>query len=74
MLDGKQRQRALLDKAPRETDVKIKPPEAERPGILVNELAPDQKQLVRDVMNDLLAPYREEDVKEAMACLAAGGG
>jgi hypothetical protein len=74
MLDGKQRKVALLDKAPREDDVKIRGPKAEFPGIAIAELSADQKKLVDKVMHDLLAPYREEDVKEAMACLKEGGG
>jgi len=74
MLDGKQRQNALLDKAPREDDVKIRGPKAEFPGIPISELSADQKKLVEKVMHDLLAPYREEDVKEAMSCLKKGGG
>jgi hypothetical protein len=74
MLDGKQRKAALLDKAPREDDVKIRGPKADLPGIAVAELSADQKKLVEKVMHDLLAPYRTEDVKEAMGCLKAGGG
>ena len=74
MLDGKQRKAALLDKAPDEADVKIRGDKAEFPGIAVDGLSADQKKLVEKVMHDLLAPYREEDVKEAMACLKAGGG
>jgi hypothetical protein len=74
MLDGKQRKVALLDKAPREDDVKIRGAKAEFPGIPISELSADQKKLVEKVMHDLLAPYREEDVKEAMACLKKGGG
>ena len=74
MLDGKQRKVALLDKAPKEDDVKIRGPKAQFPGIAVAELSADQKKLVEAVMHDLLAPYREEDVKEAMGCLKQGGG
>src|SRR5438309_1205081 len=74
MLDGKQRKAALLDKAPREDDVKIRGPKANFPGIAVAELSADQKKLVEKVMHDLLAPYRAEDVKEAMGCLKTGGG
>jgi hypothetical protein len=74
MLDGKQRGQALLPKAPREDAVQIRGASAELPGIAVGALSADQKKLVRGVMHDLLAPYRAEDVKEAMACLGAGGG
>jgi hypothetical protein len=74
MLDGKQRKVALLDKAPREDDVKIRGPKAEFPGIALADLSADQRKLVDEVMHQLLAPYRAEDVKEAMACLKEGGG
>jgi hypothetical protein len=74
MLDGKQQKQALLDKAPREAAVQIRGPGAKYPGISIAELAADQKKLVETVMHELLAPYRPEDVKEAMGCLKAGGG
>jgi len=74
MLDGKQRKLALLDKSPREDAVQIRGPNVEYPGIALAELSKDQKKLVEKVMHELLAPYREADVKEAMGCLKAGGG
>jgi hypothetical protein len=74
MLDGKQRDLALLAKAPPESDVKIRPAGAKLPGIAIRELSADQKGLVEKVMHDLLAPYREADVKEALGCLKTGGG
>jgi hypothetical protein len=74
MLDGKQQDKALLAKAPPEAAVQIRGPKAQFPGIAIAELAPDQKKLVQTVMKDLLAPYREDDVKEALSCLGAGGG
>jgi hypothetical protein len=74
MLDGRQRQKALLDKSPREDAVQIRGPKAQFPGIAVAELADDQKKLVEQVMRELLAPDREEDVKEAKDCLKSGGG
>jgi hypothetical protein len=74
MLDGKQQKVALLDKAPREDAVAIRGPKAKFPGIAVADLSADQKKLVEKVMHELLAPYRAEDVKEAMGCLKAGGG
>ena len=39
----------------------------------MGELSKDQKQLVRKVMADLLAPFREQDVKESMKLVEAGG-
>jgi hypothetical protein len=74
MLDGKQQKVALLDKSPREDAVEIRGPDAKFPGIAIADLSGDQKKLVEKVMNELLAPYREEDVKEAMGCLKSGGG
>jgi len=74
MLDGKQRDKALLPESPPEDAVQIRGPNATYPGIAVAECSADQKKLVEKVMHDLLAPYREEDVKEAMHCLKSGGG
>jgi hypothetical protein len=71
-LDGKQRERALLERAPSESAVEHKPDKF--PGIPVSELSADQKELVLKVMKQLLAPYREDDVREAVGCLTAGGG
>jgi hypothetical protein len=75
-LDGKQREKALVDRAPAENAVTIRGADAigKFPGIAVSELSSDQKALVEKVMKDLLAPYREADVKEAVGCLTAGGG
>lgn len=73
MLDGKQRQKALLEKAPPEAAVLLQGPNGKFPGIALAELSKDQKDLVHKVMHDLLAPYREADVKEALSCLKTGG-
>ena len=74
MLDGKQRETALVARAPKEDAVEIRGAAAKFPGIAVSDLSADQKGLVKSVMKELLAPYREEDVKEAVGCLTAGGG
>lgn len=74
MLDGKQREKALLPKSPPENAVLLQGPQGKFPGIAMGELAGDQKDLVQKVMHDLLAPYREADVKEALGCLKTGGG
>jgi hypothetical protein len=73
-LDGKQREKALLPKAPPENQVPVQGPQAAFPGIAVGELSPDQQALVESVMKVILAPYREEDVDEALAILKAEGG
>lgn len=73
-LDGKQREKALVPKAPREDQVSVQGAQASFPGIRVSELSKDQQALVEDVIRVLLAPYRKEDVDEAMAILKAEGG
>jgi len=73
-LDGKQRETALLPKAPAESRVQIQGEKGKFPGIAVGEMSKDQKALVESVMKTLLAPYREKDVNEAMDVLKAGGG
>jgi hypothetical protein len=73
-MDGKQREKALLEKAPKENAVQLQGPSGKFPGIAIGELARDQKELVEKVMKVILAPYREKDVDEAMAILKQGGG
>ena len=73
-LDGKQRDSALLPKAPKEDAVLLQGSSGTFPGIAVGELSRDQKELVESVMKVILAPYREDDVKEAIAILKDGGG
>jgi len=73
-LDPKQRERALLDIAPQENEVPLQGDGGEFPGIAVGELSSDQKDLVEQVVKVILAPYRTEDVEEALALLKAGGG
>ncbi len=73
-LEGKQREQALLEKAPPESQVPLQGSGAKFPGISVGELSADQKQLVEEVVRVILAPYRPEDVDEAMAMIKHGGG
>ncbi len=73
-LDTKQREQALLPKAPPEARVPIRGEGAKFPGVAVSELASDQKELVEQVIKVMLAPYRQEDVDEVSAVLKAGGG
>ena len=73
-LDGRQRQEALLKKAPPETQVSIQGPRGSFPGIAIGELSSDQRELVEETMKTVLAPYRREDVEEVMALLKSGGG
>jgi hypothetical protein len=73
-LDDKQRKLALLDKAPKEDAVLVQGSSGTFPGIAVSELSRDQKALVESVFKIILAPYREEDVSEALEIQKAGGG
>jgi len=73
-LDGKQRGAALVEKAPKENDVLVQGSSGHFPGLAIGNLSSDQKGLVESVMKVILAPYREEDVNEALAILKDGGG
>ena len=73
-LDADQAKQALVAKSPKESDVKTQGPNGSFPGVNVGSLSPDQKELVESVLKTLLAPYREEDVKEVFRVLKATGG
>ncbi|HYT60589.1 MAG TPA: DUF3500 domain-containing protein [Haliangiales bacterium] len=75
MLDGKQRELALLDQ-PREekgTDTVKLTGRTDLPGIPLAALARDQKALVRKVMADVLAPFRKPDADEALKLIEQNG-
>lgn len=76
MLNGKQRELALLAE-PREekgTDtVKLTGRKSGLPGIPLTELTHDQKEHVRKVMADVLAPFRKADADEAMKLVDLNG-
>jgi Protein of unknown function (DUF3500) len=73
-LDAKQAKLALVEKAPKEDAVALQGEAGKFPGIGISELSADQKQLVTKTLEVLLAPYRKEDVDEAMEILKASGG
>jgi len=73
-LEGKQRDAALVAKAPKESAVQVQGNAGHFPGLALGDLSSDQKGLVESVMKVILAPYREEDVNEALAILKDGGG
>ncbi len=73
-LDPKQAEQALLKKAPQENAVQLQGNSGAFPGIGLNELSDDQKELVEATLKVLLAPYRSEDVEEVMAILKDNGG
>ena len=76
MLDEDQREEALLDKSRREQaykTVKLSGKAFGLPGIRMSDLNKDQRSQVRKTLKDILAPYREADVREAMKLITAGG-
>ena len=76
-MDGKQRQIALLGDPRKEmgsSTVELKKPGEPLAGLPVAEMATDQRELVTQVLNDLLLPFREEDRKRAMLDITANGG
>jgi hypothetical protein len=74
MLDGKQRQKALVAKTPKESAVSFRGAQGGFPGVPVAELLADQKAELRKVLGKLIEPFRMEDRDEAMECLDKMGG
>ncbi|MFG0294562.1 MAG: hypothetical protein ACF8PG_01545, partial [Maioricimonas sp. JB045] len=72
--DPQHAKQALQDKAPRETYVQLRGTDAPFAGISGAALSDDQKQLVTETLQVLLAPYRQADVAEVMAILEQIGG
>jgi hypothetical protein len=69
MLDGRQRESALVEKVREEkhtATVALSGKRSGLPGIPMESLSPDQKQMVRRVLADVLAPFRKEDVEESL--------
>lgn len=74
MLDGKQREQALIAKAPAESKVHFGGPDGHPQGIQVSDLSADQKAHAQKVLDALLEPYRTSDKDEVRKCLTAQGG
>jgi hypothetical protein len=74
MLDGKQRDVALIAQAPKESNVHFRGKSPELPGLPVSELSADQKTHAQKVLAALVEPYRQVDKDEIQKCLAAQGG
>jgi len=74
MLDGKQRELALIAEMPAEADVPFQGREGRFPGIPIADLTADQKEHAQDVLKSLLEPYRLSDREEASKCLEKQGG
>jgi Protein of unknown function (DUF3500) len=75
-MDGKQRKAALLGKSRGEhgnATVKLTGKTTGLAGLPVSELSVDQKELAEKVLEDLLAPFREQDRKESMKLIRKNG-
>ncbi|HVR74757.1 MAG TPA: DUF3500 domain-containing protein [Planctomycetota bacterium] len=75
-LDGKQREKALLQNDPPDaaTTVAFRRDKSEIPGVPGSELTADQKALLEKTMKSMLGMYRASDVDEALACIKENGG
>jgi Protein of unknown function (DUF3500) len=76
MLDGKQREKALCDKAREEEGnktIKLTGSAKGIDGISMTELSKDQKDGVRLVLADLLKPFRKQDADEALKLIEKNG-
>lgn len=75
-LDPKEREQALIARAPRaEAQNKtIALRESDFAGIPVKSMTRDQRELVEKVLGDLLLPFRKKDTAEAMKYIRARGG
>lgn len=74
MLDGKQRDLALIEKAPPEAQVAFRGKESKPQGVPISELSSDQQSHANDVLKTLLEPYRGADREEALKSLNVQGG
>ncbi|QGJ68350.1 DUF3500 domain-containing protein [Planctomycetales bacterium 10988] len=74
MLDGKQREQALIQRLPREQQVHFQGKDGTFLGIPITELSSDQKEQAQKVLKKLLEPYRKVDRQDVRACLEKQGG
>ncbi|MFO0944372.1 MAG: DUF3500 domain-containing protein [Planctomycetota bacterium] len=71
-LDSNQRAKAMGKQAPEESSIELRTSGYD--GLPVAEMTPDQKNLVKAVMADLLNPYSKAQVDEVMHIIADNGG
>jgi hypothetical protein len=74
MLEGKQREAALLTEAPQEAAVQLRREGRPLPGIAGSELSSDQKEQLKKSLEAIMQIYRQEDVAEVLEVVEAGGG
>ncbi|HEY2787511.1 MAG TPA: DUF3500 domain-containing protein [Fimbriiglobus sp.] len=75
MLDEKQRAKALIAKAPKESAVVFRGKKiAEAPGLAAADMSKDQLAELRKVLACMIEPFRVEDRDEVLDCMKAQGG
>lgn len=74
MLDGKQREKALVAQLPAEQSVAFRGKDGKFPGITVKDLSADQKAQLQKVVKLVFEPYRNTDRDEVNECLVKQGG
>ncbi len=74
MLDGRQRQAALIEKSPAESAVHFRGAKGPEFGLPVAEMSSDQKDQLQKTLDSLLEPYRAGDREEALQALKTQGG
>ncbi|MCA9175593.1 MAG: DUF3500 domain-containing protein [Planctomycetales bacterium] len=73
-LNEDQRAKAMVEKAPRENAVELQGAKGQFTGVSVSTFSDDQKQLVKETIDVMLAPYRKEDRDEVHTMLEHNGG
>jgi hypothetical protein len=73
-LDAGRRKLAVIEEAPVQTQIELQGRHRSLPGIPVAELAAEDKDLVRQLVERVFSTYPAEDVTYARECLAANGG
>jgi hypothetical protein len=74
MLDGKQREKALVAQLPAEQSVAFRGKDGKFPGIVVSDLSADQKTQLQKAVKLVFEPYRNTDRDEVKECLGKQGG
>ncbi len=74
MLDGKQREKALVATTPQEQKAGFQGDKGTFPGLSVADMTSDQKELVQKTLQKLIEPYRQGDRDEVLTAIKARGG
>jgi Protein of unknown function (DUF3500)/TAT (twin-arginine translocation) pathway signal sequence len=74
MLDGKQREKALVAQLPAEQSVAFRGKDGKFPGVAVTDLSADQKAQLQKAVKLVFEPYRNTDQEEVRECLKKQGG